>query len=85
VRALARQHRVSRRTVRSALQSAWPEPRKPLPPRPSKLDEFKPIIDGMLRADFDAPRKQRQTVKRIYDRLIDEHDMRDVFCPVKSD
>ncbi|GAB3843073.1 hypothetical protein ACFPIJ_00270 [Dactylosporangium cerinum] len=39
-----RQYRVSRRTVRSALQSAWPEPRKPLPPRPSKLDEFKPIM-----------------------------------------
>ncbi|MER7006274.1 hypothetical protein ABT297_24960 [Dactylosporangium sp. NPDC000555] len=82
VRALARQHRVSRRTVRSALLSAWPEPRKPLPPRPSKLDEFKPIIDGILRADLDAPRKQRHTVKRIYDRLIDEHDMLDVSYAV---
>jgi hypothetical protein len=48
VRALARQHRASRRTVRSALLSAWPQPRKPLPPRPSKLDEFKPIIDAHL-------------------------------------
>jgi transposase len=67
VRALARQHRVSRRTVRSALLSVWPEPRKPLPPRPSKLDEFKPIIDDILRTDLHAPRKQRHTVKRIYD------------------
>ncbi|WP_186315731.1 IS21 family transposase [Catellatospora sichuanensis] len=82
VRALARQYRVSRRTVRSALQSAWPQPRKPLPPRPSKLDEFKPIIDGILRADLDAPRKQRHTVKRIYDRLIAEHDMIDVSYAV---
>ncbi|GAA2350183.1 hypothetical protein [Dactylosporangium salmoneum] len=82
VRALARQYRVSRRTVRSALLSAWPEPRKPLPPRPSKLAGFKPIIDGILRADLDAPRKQRHTVKRIYDRLIDEHGMLDVSYAV---
>jgi hypothetical protein len=82
VRALARQYRVSRRTVRSALLSAWPQPRKQLPPRPSKLDEFKPIIDGILRADLDAPRKQRHTVKRIYDRLLAEHHMLDVSYAV---
>nr|ADU86024.1 putative transposase [Dactylosporangium aurantiacum subsp. hamdenensis] len=82
VRALARQHWVSRRTVRSALLSAWPEPRKPLPPRPSKLDEFKPVIDGILRGDLDAPRKQRHTVKRIYDRLVDDHCMLDVSSAV---
>jgi hypothetical protein len=34
---------------------------------------FKPVIDQMLRADLDAPRKQRHTVKRIFDRLLDEH------------
>lgn len=27
----------------------------------------------MLRADLDAPRKQRHTVKRIFERLLDEH------------
>jgi transposase len=57
VRALARKYQVSRRTVRSALTSAWPAPRKPMPPRPSKLDAFKPVIDDILRADLDAPRK----------------------------
>jgi transposase len=82
VRALARKYQVSRRTVRSALTSAWPAPRKPMPPRPSKLDAFKPVIDDILRADLDAPRKQRHTVKRIYDRLIDERDMRDVSYQV---
>jgi len=82
VRALARKYQVSRRTVRSALSSAWPAPRKPLPPRPSKLDAFKPVIDDILRADLDAPRKQRHTVKRIYDRLIAEHDMHDVSYAV---
>jgi transposase len=82
VRALARKYQVSRRTVRSALSSAWPAPRKPMPPRPSKLDPFKPVIDDILRADLDAPRKQRHTVKRIYDRLIAEHDMHDVSYAV---
>jgi transposase len=61
VRALARKYQVSRRTVRSALSSAWPAPRKPMPPRPSKLDAFKPVIDDILRADLDAPSKQRHT------------------------
>ena len=53
-----------------------------MPPRPSKLDSFKPVIDEILRADLDAPRKQRHTAKRIFDRLIDEHGMRDVSYPV---
>ncbi|MBE1489131.1 hypothetical protein [Plantactinospora soyae] len=78
VRAMASKYQVSRRTVRAALQSAWPQPRKPMPPRTSKLDEFKPIVDQILRADLDAPRKQRHTVTRIYDRLIAEHYMREV-------
>ncbi|WP_410625688.1 hypothetical protein [Amycolatopsis sp. cmx-8-4] len=58
-----------------AIASAWPEPRKKPPPRPSKLDPFKPVIDEFLRTDLDAPRKQRHTVKRIFARLIDEHGM----------
>jgi hypothetical protein len=55
------------------LDSAWPEPRKKLPPRPSTLDPYKAVIDGILRADLDAPRKQRHTVTRIFHRLIEEH------------
>lgn len=81
-RALERRYGVGRRTVIKALSSAWPEPRKTLPPRASKLDPFKPAIDEMLRADLDAPRKQRHTVTRIYHRLIDEHAMADVSYPV---
>jgi transposase len=78
VRELARKYRVHRRTVREALSSAWPAPRKKLPPRKSRLDPFKPAIDAMLRADLDAPRKQRHTVKRIYDRLVAEHGLEDL-------
>ena len=62
--------------------SAWPELRKQLPPRASKLDPFKPAIDEILKADLDAPSKQRHTITRIYHRLIDEHQMADVSYPV---
>ncbi|WP_415949399.1 hypothetical protein [Streptomyces sp. KLOTTS4A1] len=31
------------------------------------------MIDGILRADLDAPRKQRHTVTRIFHRLVEEH------------
>ena len=82
VRAMAGKYQVSRRTVRAALASAWPAPRKAMPPRASKLDDFKPIIDAILRADLDAPRKQRHTVTRIYDRLIAEHGMQGVSYSV---
>ena len=81
-RALERKYGVGRRTVVKAVASAWPEPRKKPPPRPSKLDPFKPMIDEILRADLDAPRKQRHTVKRIFARLIDEHAMIDVSYQV---
>lgn len=74
MRALERKYGVGYRTVRAALDSAWPAPRRPLPKRRSVLDPFKPIIDAWLLADLDAPRKQRHTAKRISDRLIAEHD-----------
>ncbi|MGW4790857.1 hypothetical protein ACWEPC_00385 [Nonomuraea sp. NPDC004297] len=75
VRALARKYGVHRRTVREALASAWPKPRKKPPPRRSRLDPYKPAIDQMLWADLDAPRKQRHTSKRIFDRLVAEYEM----------
>ena len=73
IRELQRTHHVGHATVVAALASVWPEPRKPLPTRPSRLDPHKPVIDEWLRIDLDAPRKQRHTTKRIFDRLIDEH------------
>lgn len=75
VHALATKYGVHRRKVREALSSAWPAPRKQMAPRGSLLDPFKPAIDAILRADLDAPRKQRHTAKRIFDRLVKEHEM----------
>ena len=73
IRELAERHQVHRRTVRQALASAFPPERK-TPVRVSRrLEEFKPVIDAMLRADLDAPRKQRHTARRVLARLVDEH------------
>jgi hypothetical protein len=81
-RAIEEKYRAGRRTVSAAMASALPPPRKAMPPQGSKLDPFKPAIDDILRADLDAPRKQRHTVRRIYHRLLDEHGMADVSYQV---
>jgi transposase len=81
-RALMREHGVGFRTVKAALESVWPEPRKRPRPRGTRLDAYKPLIDQMLRVDLDAPRKQRHTVKRIFDRLVDEHAAEGVTYPM---
>ena len=74
VRAIAREHGVHRRTVREALASPVPAPRK-VPERASPArDSVAPLIDAMLTADLDAPRKQRHTARRVWVRLRDEHD-----------
>ena len=79
VRALAKRHRVHRRTVRQALRSAQPPPPAPRRWRSRKIDPFVEAIDEILRADRDAPRKQRHTARRILARLIDEYDATDLL------
>ena len=34
---------------------------------------YREVIDALLVADRDAPRKQRHTAKRIWQRLVEEH------------
>lgn len=44
------------------------------PPRTApKLDRIRTVIDQMLTADLDAPRKQHHTAQRIFDCLVNEH------------
>lgn len=81
-REIQRKHGVGWRTVQAAVASAWPPQRAAYPTRASKLDVFKPVIDDILRASLDAPRKQRHTVTRIVDRLRTEYGMDDVSYPV---
>jgi transposase len=74
VRGLARRFKTHRRTVREALTSPVPPPRKPGPARVAPvLDPWKATIDGWLEADRDAPKKQRHTARRVWQRLVEEH------------
>jgi transposase len=74
IRELADRHHVHRRTVRQALESAVPPPRKAYPRRPRPaIDAYAAVIDGWLVADQDVPRKQRHTARRVWQRLVAEH------------
>ena len=53
--------------------SAPPGYRRKAPPKRPKLDPLVPVIDAILKADTEAPRKQRHTARRIFERLRDEH------------
>ncbi len=74
IRALAERHGVHRRAVRQALVSALPPPRRRPEGRPApKLGPYRPLIDEWLAADLEAPRKQRHTSKRVWQRLRAEY------------
>jgi transposase len=82
IRALARKYDVHRRTVRQAIASPLPPERK-VPVRAAPVREaVTGWIDEMLAGDLDAPRKQRHTAKRIFERLRDERDARVSYSTV---
>jgi transposase len=73
IRGLAVRHGVHRRAVRQALASSVPPVKRAPVGRPApKLGPYRAVIDGWLQADRAAPRKQRHTARRIYQRLVDE-------------
>jgi len=74
IRALADKYGVHRRTVREAIDSPIPPPRRSAQRPVPVLDAVRELIDAMLVADRAAPRKQRHTAKRIHERLRAEHD-----------
>ena len=67
---LARRHRVHRRTVRLALRSALRPPRKPARGAAPRLGPHRETIREWLVADLSAPRKQRHTARRVWQRLV---------------
>jgi transposase len=74
IRVLATRHGVHRRAVRQALESAIPPLKRAPESRPApKLGAYRAVIDSWLEADREAPRKQRHTARRIWQRLVEEH------------
>lgn len=73
IRELGRRFKAHRRDVRAALASAVPPERKVAVRPAPKMDLWKPIVDGWLAADRKAPRKQRHTARRVWQRLVAEH------------
>jgi transposase len=65
---------VHRDTVRKMLANPTPQGyTRQGPPRKPKIEPFTGVIDAILEADRSVPRKQRHTVKRIFERLRDEY------------
>ena len=73
-RAACREYRLDWKILKRILEHEEPtEYQLKEPRRKRKLEKFLPIIHEILKEDEKAPRKQRHTAKRIFDRLCEEH------------
>lgn len=74
IREIARTFGHSRRKIREALAEAEPRPYTLSQPRPRRVltDAHQCWIDATLKADEEAPRKQRHTGAQLFRRLRDE-------------
>jgi transposase len=84
IRALATRYGVHRRTVRQALACPWPPERKPRSFVAPRLEPARGLIDSMLREDLNAPRKQCHTARRVWARLVDEHQLQVSYSTVRA-
>jgi transposase len=84
-REAARVFGIDRKTVDKILRfSVPPGYRRQHPPRRPKLDGYTGIIDRILEEDSKVHRKQRHTVKRIFERLRDEYEFTGGYTIVKD-
>ncbi|WP_433376130.1 DUF7677 family protein [Dactylosporangium sp. CA-152071] len=85
VRALSARYQVHRRTVRQALASAVPPPRKRQAPRARTLrNDTQEFIDGIIRQDLQVPSRRRHSVRQIWERLLDDHDITVSYSTVRD-
>jgi transposase len=84
-RQICREYGIHFRTLQKVL--AHPEPpgyRQRAPRAKRKIGPYLPIIEEILKADKKAPRKQRHTAQRIFDRLRDEYGYEGGYTAVKE-
>ena len=73
-RAACQKYGLGWQTLKKILTHEQPPGYRQSRPRPKrKLAPFLPILEQMLAEDLDAPHKQRHTVRRLFQRLRDEH------------
>ncbi len=85
IREAAREFGLHRDTVRKMLKySVPPGYRRIKPVRRPKLEAYVGVIEGILEEDRGVPKKQRHTVKRIYERLREEHGFDGGYTIVKD-
>lgn len=85
-RQIAHELGIDRETVAKYLNHTGFSPQPPAATRQAGATVLKGlthIIEGWLADDARRPRKQRHTAKRIYDRLITEHDYQGSYNPVQ--
>ena len=77
IRQIAREGHRDRRTIRKALRDAGP-PRYTLrePRARPVLAPFVALMDTWLQEDLSRPPKQRHTARRIFERLVQEHEFK---------
>ena len=82
---IAKKLRVSRNTVAKYADMEDMSPEPPLPERRRRpaLEGHETWVESVLEADLGAPRKQRHTAKRVFDRLVDERGYEGSYSTVR--
>lgn len=84
-RQACREYKLHWETIRKVLAHAEPPGyRKSQPRQRPKMASFLPLIAEILVSDKQAPKKQRHTAKRIFDRLVEEQAFDGCYSSVKE-
>jgi len=84
-RSVCRQYGIAHKTLQKILaHSEPPGYRQQLPRRKTKLEPYLATIEEILAGDREAPRKQRHSARRIFERLRDEHGYEGGITQVKE-
>ena len=74
IRQIGRETGHHRVTIRKALAGKEPQYRRQEKPRAPVMDPVAKIVEQWLLGDRQRPRKQRHTARRVYTRLLEEHE-----------